>query len=153
MLLYSSKNKKVGADSLNDKTYFFLSKHNFLLSKAQWFLVVIGMSCYLAGLPQILEAMPTQADWNAISFAIQQSKPCIIPDNCESLSFQNDWDYGYWIAWAGGNPSSWGGGETNNFFGKGIRLTMFYQLDCKQLKIFETFKVYTDQKTVSVWKC
>jgi hypothetical protein len=143
MLLYAEKNKRIIASSLNDKFYFFLLENKFkVLNNAQMFLVLIGLSCYLAGLPQIFEAMPTQADWNAIKTTMSYGLP-----------IQNDWDYGYWIAWARGKPSAWGGGEYNNYSGSGVRLTMFFQKDCELLKDFNTFKVYTDQKTVGVWKC
>ncbi len=72
----------------------------------------------------------TLDDQRAVDFAVQSSKDFNLPIN-------NDWEFGYLVAWRGGQPSSWGGGVWNTDFNESITLT---KLDvgnnCELLKSF-----------------
>lgn len=82
---------------------------------------------------QSLGMQPTETDWKAIDFALNEA-------HYEKI--QNDWDLGWWVKWHGG--------ETNNFAGpnsqfkepSGIVLSRLEQVDCPLLKAFEHIGVY-----------
>jgi hypothetical protein len=126
-------------------TMLFLNK---LMQKrnalAPGFLSGIGIATYGFIFASIFLAVPTSADWKAINSALSYSN-----------KIQNDWDYGYWIAYAGGQPSAWGGGTTNNFTKQGIILSQFEQIGCKELESFKSQQgsFLEPAKIIKVWEC
>jgi hypothetical protein len=119
-------------------TQFFQTLNN----KQKTFLFSFAIILFLLTIPKVFLAQPTEDDWKAIDCAVANSK-------AYSTSLQNDWDYGYWIAWAWVNtiPSSYAGGEYDNLEHKGILITQFYKFLSKDCNVLRTFA------TKSVWKC
>jgi hypothetical protein len=89
-----------------------------------------GAMLYVFLLLQILFAPLQSNDWEAIHYAV---------DLANGAVFQNDWDVGYQIIFAGGKPAYYGG--STNIVPSGIVLTNGNQ-DCNVLKRFNQYVIY-----------
>lgn len=54
---------------------------------------------------------------------------------------KNDWSYGYWVKFQGGEPTAWGGGEWIQDYNTGIILTG-YDLECITIRKAREMKLY-----------
>lgn len=91
--------------------------------------ILVVFLVFFASVP--LTYPPHKHHFEAINFAINASD-----DN----TISNDWSYGYWVLWLGGETKSMGHFSKQGDY-TGISVTV-KELDCELLKEFEEVKVY-----------